>query len=364
MTYRISISPKNLEQHLEELDVLRRAFDAISIHVIITDSNANILYANKAAERNTGFSVNEVIGKNPGDLWGGNMPDDFYRTMWHTIKDERKPFVGAVENTRKDGTRYRQELYISPVLDAQDRIKFFIGIEPNIADTKQQDQFRKEFLSILEHQSKEPRTVIRWTLGFLLKQGALTKQQEEKLRNIYSQNQNLIDVLNDLLLISRTGEGRLGKETIDLWEVIHTVAKSVRKEYPHVSFLYEKDVVSPRLSANKRLVEQVFAHIITNAAAYSDTTDPRVVVGLKKIGGLYLFSCENNGQVIVKEDQPHIFSQFFRAENALKAKIRGAGLGLYIVHMITDSFGWRAWFESPAKSGSGAIFYITIPTGS
>lgn len=54
-----------------EIQIISAAFEASQDHIIITDENANIIYANKAVEENTGFSLAEVIGNNPSVLWGG-----------------------------------------------------------------------------------------------------------------------------------------------------------------------------------------------------------------------------------------------------------------------------------------------------
>src|SRR3989344_6133000 len=114
---RVPIVITNFNRLLTELTPLENGFDLLNDHVVITDENANIIYANRAVEKNTGFPLNEIIGKNPADLWGGNMTKDFYERMWYTIKTEKKPFVAEVQNKRKDSTLYWQELHISPVLD-------------------------------------------------------------------------------------------------------------------------------------------------------------------------------------------------------------------------------------------------------
>ena len=101
---RTPISVEELTKRFKELLPLKEGFDLLNEHVVIADENANILYANRAVEKNTGFPLNEVIGKNPADLWGGNMPKEFYEKMWHTIKEEKKPFVGEVQNKRKHKT--------------------------------------------------------------------------------------------------------------------------------------------------------------------------------------------------------------------------------------------------------------------
>ena len=134
MNIRKILTKATLTKKVKEIESLKKGFDFVADHVVITDVDGNIVYANKAVERNTGFSISETLGKNPGDLWGGTMPPDFYKRMWHTIKEQKKPFVGEVQNRTKDGKEYWQELHISPVLDNSNNINFFIGIEPNITD--------------------------------------------------------------------------------------------------------------------------------------------------------------------------------------------------------------------------------------
>src|SRR3989338_7793900 len=112
MILRTPLSKNELDQLTEQIEPFEKGLDVLDDHVVITDENANILYANKAMERNTGFPVEEVLEKNPADLWGGQMPDEFYEKMWQTIKTEKKPFVGEVQNKKKDGTFYWQELHI------------------------------------------------------------------------------------------------------------------------------------------------------------------------------------------------------------------------------------------------------------
>lgn len=136
MAYRIPLDEGRLKELQAEIVPLTVAFELIKDHVIITDANANILYANTVCAEVTGFSLQEMIGKTPADLWGGHMPNEFYGDMWHRIKVLKQPFSGEVRNTKKDGTVYWQELRIFPVLGDDGEARFFIGIEPDITGRK------------------------------------------------------------------------------------------------------------------------------------------------------------------------------------------------------------------------------------
>ncbi len=146
MAARLPLTRKQLAGYQKELDIFRQAFDFIPDHVVITDKDANILYANESVEQNTGYSRDEIMGKNPDDLWGGKMPKDFYEKMWRRIKTEKKPFVGEIINKRKDGRDYWVELRIVPVLDEKGEARFFIGFEPNITYRKQREEEMLESL--------------------------------------------------------------------------------------------------------------------------------------------------------------------------------------------------------------------------
>ncbi|MFY9457809.1 MAG: PAS domain-containing sensor histidine kinase, partial [Candidatus Spechtbacterales bacterium] len=319
----------------------------------------NILYANKAAEKNTGFSAEEMLGKNPADLWGGNMPKGFYADMWHKIKDLKQPFVGEVRNKRKDGTERWMELHISPILDTDGSVKFFVGIEPDITDRKTRERFREEFLSIIGHQLRNPLTAINWTLDWLFKRGELTQAQQKTLGDVYKHNKDLSNLIDDLLVLSRVERDGTQIKVVNLDSEIESIIATTKKRFPALFLSFEKEGDRFPIHANKSLAYQIFSNIIINAAEYSYKKAGRVTIALNKNPGEYIFSCADNGIGIPKEDQPKVFSRFFRASNANDAKEQGTGLGLFIVKMIADSLGWKVSFES--EVGKGTTFFVKIP---
>ena len=362
MPFRAYLPKDELESLRGNIAPLKDAFDLLADHVVITDKNGIILYANEAVERNTGYAVEEMAGKNPGDLWGGAMSQEFYEHMWRVIKDEKKPFTGEVRNRRKDGVEYWQELHITPVLDESGEARFFIGIEPNITDRKEKEKFREEFTSILGHQLKNPLAAIKWSLEWLLRGHALTDEQRKTLEQVYENNTSLIGLVSDLIVLSRVGDMGQASEEFDLGDEIQSVIESIRKKEPDVAISFDRSGGVFPLRAHKTLTRQVLVNIISNGAEYADKERGEVAVILRREGDGYYFSCENNGIGIPVEDQPKIFSRFFRASNAAAIKEKGTGLGLYIVKMICGSFGWRVSFKSPARDdGTDTVFFVTIP---
>lgn len=150
----VTDSEKELEQKTEELEKFRQAVDASFDHVVISDINGRILYANRAAEILTGYSRQEILGNTPA-LWGRQMPREFYETMWHTIKTEKSGYAGELTNRHKNGTKYLSSLRITPILDEKNEIKFFVGIERDITEE------RKSQLKIVRHAAELERVNTR-----------------------------------------------------------------------------------------------------------------------------------------------------------------------------------------------------------
>lgn len=111
-----------------EIAKFRLALDQSFDHMIITDSDGKILYANVTAEKMTGYSRIEMQGKTPA-LWGGQMSKEFYSEFWNTIRMKKKAFEGKVTNKRKNGDIYEAQIRVAPVLDDKKRVLFFIGTE-------------------------------------------------------------------------------------------------------------------------------------------------------------------------------------------------------------------------------------------
>jgi len=119
---------KNFEVKCIRCGTLNIIFSDNKDQMVLTDPDGTILYANELLEFITGYKISEVIGKKPS-LWGGLMSKEFYNEMWRTIKEERKSIQVTVMNKRKNGEKYEALLRISPILDTEGNIKFFIGIE-------------------------------------------------------------------------------------------------------------------------------------------------------------------------------------------------------------------------------------------
>ncbi|OGM96647.1 MAG: hypothetical protein A3B86_04685 [Candidatus Yanofskybacteria bacterium RIFCSPHIGHO2_02_FULL_38_22b] len=343
----------------ERIVLLQSAVGSSSQGILITNPDAEIIFANQAWENITGYTTDEIIGKNPNQLWGGHMPKDFYEKMWQTIKVDKKPFVGEVQNVKKDGTKYWQADYITPILDEYGEIKFFLSIEPDISDKKLKEQFKDEFVSIIGHQLRNPLISISWLIESMTKGADLSEDDKRKLQEIYTQNKSLHSFVEDLLMLSRAGKNNLDRQKVDLKDEVGAIVKEVQEQNPKVKISFSAKGRDLSMLVNRSMVIQVFANLIYNAAEYSDKEFGKADVKLEETGSGVLFSVHNNGPEIAEADKPKIFSKLFRSDVAKEYKKGGTGLGLFIAKSICNSFGWEISFESGA--GQGTTFYVKIP---
>lgn len=94
---------------------LKPSLDTAPGPLLITDEYGKAVYANAAVTLRTGFDLGEIIGRKPGQLWGGQMPQRFYADLWYTLQERQKPFLGFVRNRRKHGQVYDETLAIAPI---------------------------------------------------------------------------------------------------------------------------------------------------------------------------------------------------------------------------------------------------------
>ncbi len=120
--------------------LLKMALDSCSDSIIITDASTNIIWANPAFEKLTGFLISEVEGKKPKEFIKSDLQSkEFYKNLWDTILS-KKPWKGELVNKKKDNSLYHEELSITPVLDSFNEIKYFIAIKQDITEKKNREK--------------------------------------------------------------------------------------------------------------------------------------------------------------------------------------------------------------------------------
>ena len=134
----------------ESLHKLSQAVEQSPVNVIITDADGNIEYVNRRFVQCTGYTSEEVLGKNPRILKSGHTSDEEYRRLWQTIKagDE---WSGEFLNKAKDGSLFWERALITSIKDEAGRITHFLAVSENITKHKQADEALQQMRLQLTH---------------------------------------------------------------------------------------------------------------------------------------------------------------------------------------------------------------------
>jgi PAS domain S-box-containing protein len=136
----------NAIEQTELITAVEQAADGI----VITDTDGNIQYVNPAFTAMTGYSREEVVGKNPRILKSGQHEQEFYEDLWKTI-GAGKIWHGDMINQRKDGTLYSEEMRIAPVRSSTGEVVSFIAIKHDVSDRRSSEEAKAFLAAIVEH---------------------------------------------------------------------------------------------------------------------------------------------------------------------------------------------------------------------
>jgi two-component system, NtrC family, sensor kinase len=135
-TFRDITRRKQDEQALRQLSA---AVEQSPVSVIITDAKANIIYVNLKFTETTGYSLGEVLGKNPSILKSGMNQPELYRDLWSTITQGRE-WRGELCNRRKNGDLYWEAAMISPITDAKGVITHYLAVKEDITERRRTEK--------------------------------------------------------------------------------------------------------------------------------------------------------------------------------------------------------------------------------
>lgn len=350
------------EIQAQELQKFQLAVSAASDQIVITDVDGTALYANPITEKITGFSREEILGKKAGKLWGGLMKPEFYAQMWHTIKDEQKTFVGEIKNKRKNGEIYQALIKISPVLNKKNEVLFFVAIERDITKEKELEKLKDEFLSVASHELRTPLTAIDGLVAMIREgeYGPVNSELQQPLEDINTASERLINLVNDLLSVSRIQAGRL-KFTLSEFDIApvikHTVELLAVVAKKKGLTLHLQNIKSITVQADQDKVTQLLNNIIGNSLKFTDKGS--ITISLKKGDELLTVLVTDTGIGIRQEDQAKLFARFQQLDSG-KGRPAGTGLGLFISKQLCQKMGGDLTLVS-SQFGKGSTFAFSVP---
>jgi signal transduction histidine kinase len=225
-----------------------------------------------------------------------------------------------------------------------------------------------DFANLTSHQLRTPLSGMKWMLELLQKSdtGNLNKKQKQFLEKLYSLNERMIALVNDLLEVSRIehGDTKLYLQPTDIAVIIRELlrdkARLIALKRLKVTFTVEREPF-PVVRTESIKIKQALSNLISNAITYTPD-DGNIRIDLRLMENepnMLVCSIMDTGMGIPKDQEGQIFEKFFRGSNVSKVESVGSGLGLYIAKAFVEASGGKIWFKSIL--GKGTTFYFSLP---
>lgn len=234
------------------------------------------------------------------------------------------------------------------------------------AQLQRLDEAKDEFISMASHQLRTPLTSIKGYLSMLIEGdlGEVTKDQKHVLNEAFISSERMVRLIGDFLNVSRlqTGKFVIEKHPVDLAQLVQRELEALESNAAArgMKFVYKKPKNIPKLELDENKIEQVVMNFSDNAIYYAKEKSTITVI-LKKVGEFVEFSVKDTGIGVPKTDQPHLFTKFYRASNARKARPDGTGVGLFLAKKVIDDHDGSIVFSSVEGKGSTFGFRLPIP---
>jgi PAS domain S-box-containing protein len=343
--------------------------------VMITDPLGNVEYVNSKFTLLTGFSRAEVIGRNPRFLKSGIQPPTVYASLWRTIASGAE-WRGELCNRKKSGELYWELAAISAIRDERGDIAHYLAVKEDITDRKAMEDLlwqakataeaanraKSRFLADMSHELRTPLNSILGFSQLLELQGgeSLTGKQREYLRWIREGGEHLLDMVNDVLDLSKVEAGKieLEKAPFDPASLIRRVLTTVRslaaKKHLRVETSLPED--GAVLDADEVRVKQVLYNLLSNAIKFTGR-EKRIGVEAHAQETELQITVWDEGIGIPGDDLGKIFEPYTQSRAAQRGE--GTGLGLAIVKRLVELHGGFISVES--TPGVGSRFTVRLP---
>lgn len=372
----IALEVTNFKRAEVEIKRLATVVDQAVEGIFITNLAGNIIYANPAFEKITGYTPAEVIGKNPRLLKSGKQSAKFYNQMWDKLK-RGETWKGHFVNRRKDGSLYEEDAVISPIRDGSGTVVSYVAVKHDVTRELQLEaQFRQaqkmEAIGTLAggiaHDFNNILMAIFVYGGMLKNDLAGQKESVEMVEQIVNSANRAKELVQQILTFSRQQEQK--RQIIRLDSVIKEATKFLRASLPvDIQVELNLSTEAPAVLADPTQIYQVIMNLATNATHAMEGKPGRLTISLETFTpdqallksnpkfqpiNYARLTATDTGAGMDAKTLERIFEPFFTTKGVGK----GTGLGLAVVHGIALSHDAVITVESePQKGASFSLFF-------
>lgn len=379
-TQRVLISLDDItdiKKAQEEIKKLSKAVEQSMATIVITSIDGKITYANTQFEKSTGYTVKEVLGKNPSILKSNSKSSADYKELWETIL-AGKTWQGEFLNVRKDGSEYWERAIISPIFNDHHEITNFIAVKDDITENKRiQEELinsekelrqinteRSKFTSILAHD-------LRGLVGSYHAYSDLIYTQfdsfsneelKEQIENLTNSSGESLKLLDNLLEWSKVSLGKikmLPKELTLKTEVDALI--KLLSEFSNAKGIKLMNTSAEDISllSDPNILQTILRNLVYNSIKFTPPEGEIRIHYKKKPKNIIEISVEDTGIGMSKTIMDKLFKAGEKVVRTGTNSESGSGLGLLICEEMVKQLGGKIGVESTV--GKGSRFYFTIP---
>ncbi|MCX5714682.1 MAG: GAF domain-containing sensor histidine kinase [Candidatus Omnitrophica bacterium] len=297
------------------------------------------------------FVISPVLPKEglKGFLFAGTENTDFAITEGdeELISILANQLGQALENARLFEKTWLAQQSLEKKVEERTR-----ALSQALEEVKTINRRKSDFVSAVSHELRTPLTSIKGYASILLagKLGAVPEEVHLRLEKINKHSDELTNIVNDLLDISRIESGKIAMKPVpqDLTVILEQVGDLFTK--------ISGDALVVLADAGQ--LARVFINIIGNALKFTPPGG-KITVQSHKHDTMIQIDISDTGCGIPPEAKEKIFEEFYRVENSINEQVKGTGLGLTLVKRIIEAHGGKIWVES--KIGAGSTFSFTLP---
>ena len=356
----------DLKQAKDERD---RLLDALGDAFLIVDSQANILFANSAAQEL--FRGRVLTGRPVREAFlDPRLAEALLRCLEtgepvrsRVVLPQQTSPLGDLE-TRGNNAWIIDAAQLSDTPDGNPNTRVVIR---DVTSEYQLDQIRKDFVANASHELRTPLAIINGYLENLLDEGMIedTEMAKRFLTVMKKHTERISRIVEDMLVISRLESGEASAIKIEPFklrlcvkDVLERLESVVRSQQADVSMHLHDDEVT--LQGDRFYWTQVLFNLVENALKQNPYKDLKVEVGSSESGDHVLIWVKDNGIGIPSADLPHIFRRFYRVEkHHSQLEVKGTGLGLSIVKRAVEAH--HGTISVTSVPGVETKFLMTIP---
>ncbi|MFK7994913.1 MAG: ATP-binding protein [Granulosicoccus sp.] len=359
---------------------VRSALDTIAEALLVLDVQGNIVLANAAFIELTGKTIDQLLGHSAQSLQWQDSESFVWEEALYNAEATRHD---KVRFTSVDGSLKTFIINCSPVMTAEDEVggvlismdditqleKQEVLLRDSMEVAEQANNAKSTFLSTMSHEIRTPMTAI---LGFteVLRRGKhqSDSERQEYLATIANSGQHLLELINDVLDLSKVESGAMDIEQLpcDCATIANDVISVMRSKADEKNIGLELDLLSSlpsQIITDPSRFRQILINLVGNAIKFTDAGQVSIklctgtLVGASK--PCIHIDVQDSGIGMTPDQQSRIFDAFSQADSSIARRFGGTGLGLSISRQLTQAM--QGELSVSSTEGEGSTFRVTLP---